>query len=103
MLQRLPLKTFILFTIPHHRKNLSKIPIGVISSIYILGIYKMKERGLAMLTHSAIIAIVAYVAMVYAMKQPAMIAENRSLLVGSVALVYMLLFGHGLPTGKISI
>lgn len=63
----------------------------------------MKERGLAMLTHSAIIAIVAYVAMVYAMKQPAMIAENRSLLVGSVALVYMLLFGHGLPTGKISI
>lgn len=63
----------------------------------------MKERGLTMLMHSAIIALVAYVAMVYGMKQPAMMAENRSLLIGSVSLIYMILFGHGLPKGKITI
>jgi hypothetical protein len=27
-----------------------------------------------------------------------MVAQDRSVLIGGVALVYMLLFGHGLPT-----
>ena len=55
------------------------------------------ERGLKMLLHSAVIAMVAYVVMVYVLGQSAMMAENRSLFLGAVALAYMLMFGHGLP------
>ena len=56
------------------------------------------ERGLVMLLHSVIIAIIAFIAMVYFLKQDANLAENRSLLIGSVSLIYMILFGHKLPT-----
>lgn len=51
-----------------------------------------------MLLHSVIIAIIAFIAMVYFLKQDANLAENRSLLIGSVSLIYMILFGHKLPT-----
>ena len=50
-----------------------------------------------MLMHSVIIGILLYVAMVYGLKQSPYIAENRSILIGAVALIYMILFGHGLP------
>lgn len=50
-----------------------------------------------MLLHSAIISMVLYAIMVYAAGMPARLAENRSLCIGAFALIYMLLFGHGLP------
>jgi len=56
------------------------------------------ERGLMMLLHSAIIGVVLYLLMLYVLRQPSMIAENRSILIGAVVLIYMILFGHGLPT-----
>jgi hypothetical protein len=31
------------------------------------------------------------------LKQPRQIAEDRSVLIGAIALAYMVLFGHGLP------
>ena len=55
------------------------------------------ERGLLMLLHSAIIAILAYFIMIYLLKQNANIAEDRSVLIGAIVLAYMVLFGHGLP------
>lgn len=55
------------------------------------------ERGLNMLVHSAIIGLVLYVFMLYGLGQQALVAENRSLLIGAVVLIYMILFGHGLP------
>lgn len=55
------------------------------------------ERGLAMLLHSAIIGILLYVLMVFALKQRPIIAENRSLLIAAIVLIYMIVFGHGLP------
>lgn len=55
------------------------------------------ERGLMMLLHSLIIGLVLYVLMIYALKQPQAVAENRSLLITAVVLIYMILFGHGLP------
>jgi hypothetical protein len=55
------------------------------------------ERGLNMLVHSAIIGLVLYVFMVYGLGQQALVAENRSLLIASAVLIYMILFGHGLP------
>ena len=56
------------------------------------------ERGLMMFVHSVIIAVIAYLVMLYLLKQPQSMAENRSILIGALALVYMMLFGHGLPT-----
>ena len=55
------------------------------------------ENGLVMLQHAAIITIISYLILVYIMNQPRKIAGNRSLLIGSLALIYMILFGHGLP------
>jgi hypothetical protein len=36
--------------------------------------------------------------MIYALGQQAIVAENRSILIASGVLIYMILFGHGLPT-----
>lgn len=55
------------------------------------------ERGLVMLLHSAIIGIVLYLAMVYILGQKQFVAENRSLLIFAFVLIYMIVFGHGLP------
>ena len=55
------------------------------------------ERGLNMLVHSALIGLILYVLMVFGLGQQPLVAENRSLLVASAVLIYMILFGHGLP------
>jgi len=55
------------------------------------------ERGLTMFLHSVIIAIVLYFIMTLGLGQAANIAENRSILIGSGILIYMILFGHNLP------
>ena len=51
-----------------------------------------------MLLHSVIIGIVLYFLMIFGLGQNSNVAENRSILIGSVVLIYMILFGHGLPT-----
>ena len=51
-----------------------------------------------MLLHSVIIAFVIYLVMIFVFRRDQMVAENTSLLLGAVILVYMILFGHGLPT-----
>lgn len=56
------------------------------------------ERGLMMLIHSVIIGILLYLFMIYILGQRQIVAENRSILLASLMLVYMILFGHGLPT-----
>ena len=56
------------------------------------------ESGFTMLIHSAIITTILYVIMKFIFKQSEMISQNRSLLIGSLVLIYMILFGHGLPT-----
>ena len=56
------------------------------------------ERGLIMLLHSLIIGIVIYFIMTFGLGQQADVAENRSILIASGVLIYMILFGHGLPT-----
>jgi len=55
------------------------------------------ERGLVMLLHSVIIGIILYIFMVYVLGQQNSVAENRSILIASFVLIYMILFGHGLP------
>jgi hypothetical protein len=59
---------------------------------------KMAERGLVMVLHSAVIGVVLYLLMVFVFKQSPQIAENRSILIAAALLIYMIVFGHGLPT-----
>jgi hypothetical protein len=56
------------------------------------------ERGLTMLLHALIIGIILYLIMVFILGQKPIVAENRSLVLAALALIYMILFGHGLPT-----
>ena len=56
------------------------------------------ESGLTMLVHSAIIGVILYIFMVYILKQRQVVAENRSIVLAAVALIYMIVFGHGMPT-----
>ena len=50
-----------------------------------------------MLLHSVMIGIVLYVIMIFGLGQQQSVAENRSILIASCILIYMILFGHGLP------
>jgi hypothetical protein len=50
-----------------------------------------------MVLHSVIIGIILYLIMVLGLRQQANVAENRSILIAAGILIYMILFGHGLP------
>ncbi len=50
-----------------------------------------------MLFHGIVIALALYLVMVFLLKQNCAVAENRSILMGAVIVIYMILFGHGLP------
>lgn len=56
------------------------------------------EGALTMLVHSIIISILLYVVMKFALNQSNEKAIDRSVLIGAFVLIYMILFGHGLPT-----
>jgi hypothetical protein len=55
------------------------------------------ESGLMMLVHSFVIGVVLYFIMSFVLKQENMVAQDRSILIAAVVLIYMILFGHGLP------
>jgi len=55
------------------------------------------ERGLAMLLHAVIIGFILYLLMVYLLGQRQVVAENRSIVLAAIALIYMVAFGHGMP------
>lgn len=57
----------------------------------------MTDRGLTMLVHSVVIGIALYAVMVFLLQQSPAVAENRSILIASAVLIYMIVFGHGLP------
>jgi hypothetical protein len=48
--------------------------------------------------HAAILTGLLYLLMYFLLRQSPTTALRRSVLLGAVALIYMLLFGHGLPT-----
>jgi uncharacterized membrane-anchored protein len=51
-----------------------------------------------MVLHSVVIGLVLYMLMVFVFNQSPKMAEYRSVLITAVVLIYMILFGHGLPT-----
>lgn len=56
------------------------------------------ESGRMMLLHSTIIGILLYLVMIFILGQRQVVAENRSILIAAMVLIYMIVFGHGLPT-----
>jgi hypothetical protein len=56
------------------------------------------ESGRMMVLHSLIIGVLLYGVMVFLLGQKQVVAENRSILLAALVLVYMIVFGHGLPT-----
>jgi len=51
-----------------------------------------------MVLHSLVIGFLLYLFMIFILGQNKLVAENRSVLLAALILVYMILFGHGLPT-----
>lgn len=56
------------------------------------------EGGFVMVGHMLIIALVLYLLMRFVLGQSQRVAEDRSVFLGGIALVYMVLYGHGMPT-----
>jgi hypothetical protein len=56
------------------------------------------ENGRMMLLHSVIIGVLLYLFMIFILGQKPVVAENRSIILAALILVYMILFGHGLPS-----
>ena len=57
----------------------------------------MAERGLTMVMHSVVIGVALYAFMLLILKQTPVVAENRSSCIAAAVLIYMIVFGHGLP------
>jgi hypothetical protein len=51
-----------------------------------------------MVMHSVVIGVALYAIMTLLLKQSPVVAENRSILVAACVLIYMIVYGHGLPT-----
>ena len=56
------------------------------------------EKGRTMLLHALVIGVVLYLFMTLLLGQNSVVSENRSILLAAVVLIYMILYGHGLPT-----
>ena len=55
------------------------------------------ERPSTHALHGIMLAILAYFAMTMIMKQSASVAERRSVMLGAVSTLYMLMYGHSVP------
>jgi hypothetical protein len=56
------------------------------------------ENSLVHFSHVVIIGVVLYIVMFYGLKQSQEVAQDRSVLIAAIMLVYMVLYGHGYPT-----
>ena len=52
--------------------------------------------------HSIILGVVLYLGMVYGLGQNKETACSRSTVIASVALIYMVMYGHDFPPGKLN-
>jgi len=56
------------------------------------------DSSVTMVLHSIVITAVLFVIMTMVFNQNREKALNRSILAGSIILIYMILYGHGMPT-----
>jgi len=52
--------------------------------------------------HSVILGVVLYLGMVYGLGQSQEMAISRSTVIAAVALIYMVMYGHSFPPGKLN-
>jgi len=55
------------------------------------------ESARMMVVHSLLLGVVLFVFMKFVLGQPDEVAERRSILFAAISVIYMILFGHGLP------
>jgi len=60
------------------------------------------ESGFSHVIHTLVMSIVFYVILVYVLKQSRDSSIDKSILLGTILLMYMILFGHHLPTNGIN-
>lgn len=60
------------------------------------------NKNLEHVLHSVVLGVLLYLGMVYLLKQDKNKACSRSVLLASLALVYMIMFGHDLPPKNIN-
>jgi len=61
-----------------------------------------QQSGFNMVIHCIVITAVLYVIMTKVLKQSIPVATDRSILIGTIVLAYMILYGHSFPPGKIN-
>lgn len=61
-----------------------------------------KETPYVMMLHGAIIGFVLYLAMFYGLKQSHDVAQDRSIVLGLMISIYMIVFGHHIPPKTIN-
>ncbi len=52
--------------------------------------------------HAAGLGVVLYFVMIYGMGQSQSMAMSRSVLIAALALVYMVMYGHSFPPGRLN-
>jgi len=62
----------------------------------------MDSNGFVMVIHSILITSILFVIMSKFLKQSVPVATDRSILIGGVVLIYMILYGHSFPPGKLN-
>ena len=61
-----------------------------------------QESGFMMVIHSIAITTILLVLMTKVFKQSVPVATDRSIFIGTIILMYMILFGHSFPPGKMN-
>jgi hypothetical protein len=60
-------------------------------------VYKTMDP-LTHLLHASVLTVILFIGMRFGLQQSQTMSLNRSILIGAFALMYMILFGHKLPT-----
>ena len=62
----------------------------------------MEDTNFMMFIHSVFISLILFVLLYFILQQKYEVAETWSFLVGSISLMYMIIFGHNLPSLNIN-
>ncbi len=55
------------------------------------------DSSFSHIVHSIVLVAIAYVILFYVLKQSRDSSMDKSILIGAIALMYMILFGHNFP------
>ena len=55
------------------------------------------NSGITMFIYALILTIILYIIMKYMLNQSNPVAQDRSILIGAIVLIYLILFGYSMP------